>query len=541
VQPGRREARSILGRRIPEPVTDDAPILSIRAISHEDVAGPPLAKRCRVLRQTTLTFVLLLGAPAAAQERGRSIDVRQAVALAAHNNPKLAAAGVDVTIADANVISAAGVDDFLWDASAAWNRSRLEYVPGTPVQQTKGDDVLLSTSLTRLLPTGGTVGLRLSTDVARGEYVSDFGSGPQTSTATYQAPSVQLFAAHPLLRGVGERVARAQRHRAVVARSVAGLERDATAATVVRDVVVAYWDTLEASEERGILDALAESARQQLEAVQAAISVEKQPPSASAEVKVAVALRQDAAIAAEQTLRAQSAELSRLLGVDADPGVAPWNMTDTADVVPTGASFDAALASAMDHNPHLAAIRERGRSAAIDVDVRRNGTLPELDLAVSGGTLGNAIDAGSAFAQLGTFHTYNMQIALIAQEPIGRHAARGALQAASEELHKTKLVETDVAAQIRSAVVREVGVIDGAARRIAALADAIDAATLDLAAERARFEVGRATNFDVLRRQQELAETRLRLLRARIDYLEATTAIEALTGDILPHYGVVVR
>jgi outer membrane protein len=86
-----------------------------------------------------------------------------------------------------------------------------------------------------------------------------------------------------------------------------------------------------------------------------------------------------------------------------------------------------------------------------------------------------------------------------------------------------------------------VGAIDAARQRIAALADTTDIATLDLAAERARFEVGRATNFDVLRRQEELAETKLRLLRARVDSLEAAAGVEALTGEILGHYGVSVR
>jgi outer membrane protein TolC len=161
-----------------------------------------------------------------------------------------------------------------------------------------------------------------------------------------------------------------------VARDVAGLERDATAAIVIRNVVLAYWDTRLASEELEILNTLTESARQQLLAVEAAISVEKQPPSASAEVKVAAALRQDAALSAEQALRSQSADLARLLGVEVEPRAAPWTVTDRPDVVPADVSFEAALATAMDRNPQLAAVRARGRTAALDVDVRRNGMLP---------------------------------------------------------------------------------------------------------------------------------------------------------------------
>jgi outer membrane protein TolC len=83
--------------------------------------------------------------------------------------------------------------------------------------------------------------------------------------------------------------------------------------------------------------------------------------------------------------------------------------------------------------------------------------------------------------------------------------------------------------------------MDAARRRIEAIARTTEAASLDLAAERARFEVGRATNFDVLRRQVELADARSRSLRARIDYLRAMAVLDALTGDILVRPGVRVR
>jgi outer membrane protein TolC len=308
-------------------------------------------------------------------------------------------------------------------------------------------------------------------------------------------------------------------------------------------VVVAYWETRIASDDLAIFDELTESARQQLAAVQAAISAEKAPVSAAAEVKVAVALRQDAAYSAEQALQAQSAELGRLLGAGADPDAqrARWDTTDHPDLPGGHVSFEVALASALDHNPQIAAVRALGRASAIDVTVGKNGLLPELDLSLSGQTLGNASDLSTALGQLAGFRTYAVQVGLVFQEPLGRHAATGSLQVAVERLHKTRLDEEAISGQIRAAVIRDVAAIDAASRRIDALTDATDTAALDLAAERARFEVGRATNFDVLRRQGDLAQTRLHLLRARTDYVEAIASLEALTGDILPRYGVAVR
>src|SRR5262249_7535962 len=105
-------------------------------------------------------------------------------------------------------------------------------------------------------------------------------------------------------------------------------------------------------------------------------------------------------------------------------------------------------------------------------------------------------------------------------------------------LRKARLGERDIAAQVSAAVLRAVAAAEVARRRVEVLARSTDAATLDLAAERARFEVGRSTNFDVLRRQDELASAQLSQARAKVDQLTAIAQLEALTGEILARHGV---
>lgn len=483
-----------------------------------------------------LALALATAALGPARAEGpRALGLREAVALAVRNNPTLATAVVDVAIADAGVLAARGADDFVWDAAGTWTRSRHEVVPGTPVQQSRGDHGSFSTALSRPLPTGGSVGLRLSMELVRERYLSYLGPQPELSTYDAGVPALRLFVAHPLLRGAGVEVARAQRRRASVARDVAGLERAATAANVVRDVVVAYWQTHLASEELAIHRALSESARQQLLAVEASIDAGKLPRSASAEVKVALALRQDDALAAEALLTGQSLELARLVGLEA-PFLAT---TDRPDFTPQPVA--AALETALASNPQLLALRAKERAAGIEVDVSRSEMLPQLDVALSAGTEGNASDTALAFRQLRTARSYDVQVALVFAEPIGRHAAKGALAAARAAADRAHLTTVELAGQIRAAALRQAATIDAGARRIAALADTTAVASLDLAAERARFEVGRATNFDVLRRQDELAQARLHELHARIDYLRARAELDALTGDILSHHGVTIR
>ncbi|HXI60421.1 MAG TPA: TolC family protein, partial [Polyangia bacterium] len=427
-----------------------------------------------------------------------------------------------------------------------WAKSRNAIVPGTPVQQTHADDLLLSTAVTRPLATGGALGLRLSADLSQADYLSDLGDGSgklAPSTVDTRLTSLSLFGSHPLLRGAGTNTARAQRRRARAARDIAGLQRDAVAAGLVRDVVVACWNTLLTAEETEIRRALTESAREQLQAVQAGIGVGKQPPSAAAEVAVAVALRQDDAIAGEDAARAAAIELARLLGGDVDEPVAETTIVEPLDsaTIDGGWSFDSAVAAAMERNPELALARARGQASTIDVEVGENGLLPQLDLAAAGGIRGNADNFGGALGQLGGARSYDVQVGLVFQEPLGRRWAKGSLGVARAERQRARLSEADIIAQVRSAVLRQVGLIKAASRRMAALSETVKAATLDLDAERARFQVGRATNFDVLRRQEELAQARIHVVHAKVDYWCATANLEALTGDILGHYRVVVR
>jgi len=461
--------------------------------------------------------------------------------LAAQRNPTLAATALDVSIANADVTAARGADDTIWDAAAGYQRSRRVVVPDTPIQLPRTDAFILSTSLTQPLPSGGQVGLRLSTQWARNQYWTDFGGGPDVSTANSIAPSVELFASHPLLRGAGVSVARVQRRRARAAHDLAVLSREIVASALVRDVVTSYWETLFARGDLEIRRALTESARQQLLAVQAGISVEKLPSSAAAEVEVAVAVREDNAIAAEAALRAQSFELARLVGLDLDESTPPIDVSDTPDTSLNLEAFDTTLAAAMDHNLELAAIRSKGHAAAIAVDIAKNDALPTLDLAVQGGTSGDSDATSTALGQLSHARSYDLTFGLVFREPLGRHTAQGALGAAEASSSKLKLNEVDLAAQVRSAVLRQRAILDAARHRIVVLANTVETATLDLEAERARFMVGRANNFDVLRRQDELAEAQSRSLRARVDALRAAAELEALTGDILGHYGVALR
>ncbi len=509
------------------------------------------------MRVSALLLVLIgIAAPRAFAQgpaEGRTLALRDAVALAVRGNPTLLAAGAEVRIATAAVQAARGLEDFLLEAEGNWEQSQRELVPGIPTQQRRTDDVAGALSLIKPLPTGGRLGLGVVGQFQRREFVSELGTMSATDLALDDAPpmgtirsdvdeyvpALRLRFAHPLLRGFGVGVARAPRRRAAVQQDLALVERDGTAATLLRDVESAYWELAYATQQLVIRRSAAGSAREQLRQVQANIEVGKQPRSASAEVDVAVAFRDQSVLVAEQSLAERGLELARLCGLRPRTRAAA-RLVAADDPQPPARALDegAAVQAALDRNPQLLAARAQGRAAGIEVDVTRNGLLPQLDLAVEGGPSGNAATPRDAYRRLTGMDNYFVAANLVFRLPLGRNVAHGAHDAARETVQKVRLQESEIADQVADAVLRGVIAVDTARRRVEVLARSTDAAALDLEAEKARFEVGRSTNFDVLRRQDSLAEAQLTHLRARVDQLKALAFVDALTREILARHAV---
>ena len=84
---------------------------------------------------------------------------------------------------------------------------------------------------------------------------------------------------------------------------------------------------------------------------------------------------------------------------------------------------------------------------------------------------------------------------------------------------------------------------DGYADTLASIASSTLAPQSGLTADsiRARFEAGRSTSYDVLRRQDELQHAQLKEARALVDVRLADAAVDALTGAILDHFGLGLR
>jgi HAE1 family hydrophobic/amphiphilic exporter-1 len=334
-------------------------------------------------------------------------------------------------------------------------------------------------------------------------------------------------------------VARADRQRARAGRDLASADREGLAAALVRDVVSSYWALAHARQQLEIRRLSVAAARDQLERARANIAVGKQPQSASAEIEVAIALREDAVLLALQDSSDAEVTLARLCGEAPGTRLAAADSLPALDPLAQAApDAGAALARALDRSPQLAALAAQQRAATLELLVTENGLLPQLDLALAGGPVANAPSARAAYDQLTGLRSYAVMAQVALELPVGRHAARGARDAARAGLERAALGEADVRAQIAAAVAQGIAALETARRRALLLTPSLKSAELDLEAERARFDVGRGSNFDVLRRQDALAVMQLLMLSAELGWQQASAQIDALTGNNLRQHGV---
>lgn len=485
-------------------------------------------RRSPTLKVSLLAAVFALVAGAAdgfAQEQAPALSLADALNQAVKTDPKLELARIDVAIARAAVLAATGIDDWVIDGLVSGSSVRLAGF-GIDEQNT----FTAEANLTRALPSGGTLSFH-----AEGVY-----RRTQSAAGTNEnyTDTVTATLTHPLLAGRGEHIARAGVARARLSTEQVSLAITARALAAVRDTIMGYWSLALAQREVEIRKSSLELAEVRLRITQTGVTAGAVAPSELFAVEQAIATRSEDLALAELAFAREAIALRSLIGMDLGANAWALSATDAPAVDPTPIDLEAQLATALSENPTLQAFSARGKLASLDVDVAENGLLPELDAWITIGPSGFSDTFGGALENLVTVDDFTVSAGLSARHTIGNRAAKGAVERNRELQRRVRFELQDAKNQVIQTVVNAVKVAEVARRRIEISQRAIELAEKNIEVEQSRFELGKATNFDVLQRQDELALARLRQVRAAIDYLEATTLLDAATGRLLSRFGV---
>ncbi len=462
----------------------------------------------------------------------RTTTLPELLQLAVKQSPSLANAKLDIEIAEARIAQTRSRDDWQIRAQLTVNSSQ-SYIAGIALD--RGTRVALNADVSRLLPTGGTVTLHAGSTFDRSP---SFGAGGGLTNNWFDEVTGTI--AQPLLRGRGRFLYEVNERRATLSRDASTLGKRLVAIQTVQAVIAAYWDLVLAEQQVAITQSSLDLAKERLRITIIGNEGGKVPRSEIPAVQQIIATREEDVLNGELGVLDRSIALRRAVGMAIGNG--ELGLRVDTDLATRDTSWDLGQLSerAFTASPELAQLAKQDASARLDIEVTENGLLPQLDAALTLGPTGQDEKFATAWKNVGLFKSVQVGGSLTYQHSLGQENVRGLAREQRSLRRKLEVTGADIRAQLAQTMARSVAQLELAKRRIALSQRAIELANENIKVETDRFNLGKATNFDVLNRQEELRQSELRKAQAMIDWHKAETVVQSLTGDLLPTYGITV-
>lgn len=462
----------------------------------------------------------------------RSVTLPELLQIAVRQAPSLQTARIDIAIAEARIQQSWARNDWLVQGQLFGSRAEFLTAGLTSTTTRIGG----TADLSRALPTGGTVNLHVASTYQETDN-SEF-PPPLDTVSTLWTDEISGGIVQPLLRGRGRALFEADEARATLARDASVLTTRLIAIQSVQAVIAAYWDLVLAERGVAITQASLDLARERLRVTTIGADGGKIPRSEIPAVLQIIAIREEDVLNGELGVLDRSIALRRAAGLPIGAGELGLRVATDLETKDQPLDLGQLVERAYTASPELARLSKQDAGAAIDVAVAENGLLPQLDAALSLGPTGSGASFGDALKDLVELNAIAITGSLTFSQSLGRNAARGLTREARETRRRLQVTAVDVRAQIAQAMARAVAQVELARRRVTLSQRAIDLANENIKIETDRFNLGKSTNFDVLNRQEDLRQAELRKTQALIDWHKAALVVEALTGDILPRYGI---
>ncbi|OIR04125.1 outer membrane channel protein [mine drainage metagenome] len=348
--------------------------------------------------------------------------------------------------------------------------------------------------------------------------------------------NVTLNLTQPLLSGAGTTANLAAIRRAKLGVGIASLAYKGSVLQVIDNVENAYYNLCFNFDQLGVK-------KHSLELAQAlyneAVSRRQVGVATDLDVlqaKVGVEQARQGVILAMQSLQDSQDSLFNLIGqFEFTDVLRPVRFPTVSIDVPT---FDAAYKLAQENQPNLLASQMTVKQYAIDASTARNARLPSLDLGASLGYNTRESTASRAYNEIGSNGGYDWQVGLTFSMPWGLKAENARYRSALHTLDQSRTqllqLEQNLMLQVRSAVRAVRANLDSV--KVAATATQLSEQQYEL--ERARFAAGLSTAQLVLQSQDNLEQTRMSELQAKVTLRIAVAALQQLEGTSLEHFKV---
>ncbi len=470
------------------------------------------------------------------ENEARGISLSDALHIAVARNRGLREAGLRIRSAAATARAASAVFDTNLSANLNVVNQQAEFLPDQFFAITSLKKYSMDMQISRVLPTGGMVGVQFSTSRTDQTMTIAMGGAPTERESKTFANSFTFVFSHPLLAGFGKDVTTAQIRKARIQVDAERLAREAKALALVRDVVTAYWNLWMAWQERSVVETGLKVAQSQLELTKSLLAVGNAKPSDLLAVENALAQRKGDLLLSRVRILQAALQLKNLLGMDLDDTLL---RPAEAELPYVPRSLPPALVEiTLERSRELAQLQKQLESLRQDELLARQGLLPKLNLTLSAGPTSSANEFSASWENLVKFSAYTIAGGLSFSWSVERTQAQAQLELLESTRENLQVQRENIAQSLTMAVLLARESMRTAERRIELARVAVESAQAHLKLENDLFQLGRGTNHSVLLRMAELDAARLSQIKAIYDYQTAWVQIQALSGDILQEYGL---
>lgn len=358
--------------------------------------------------------------------------------------------------------------------------------------------------------------------------------------------SVNLSYTQPLLAGFKTDNQRAAVETQTIQAQITDLQVLSQVENVIGQVQESYWALRAAIEQieiqRRSLDQAAQLVEQNRVRFQVGRGTEYQVIQSEAQLASA----QQALLNAEIQWRSRELAFKQLLlGGAEDPLLTQTiNPVDLPSIAQPAVDIQGAIESALAQRTDIRQQRQQQEISQVNLAVSRNSKLPDLNLTAAyqlQGVGGNLYDRsglggtpvlvqpggyGDGLTSIADFDAPTWSLTLNASYPIGNTASEANLERARLQLRQQELAlreqELAVVTQVTSAGLA----VNNTYLQVQAAQRSREAAEQNAAAEQVRFNVGAATNFELVTAQNQVTTARLSELQAVIAHLNAVAEFD---------------
>ena len=451
--------------------------------------------------------------------------------MAIRYNKEIRAAELLAKTQRARILAAEGDFDTTFVAENLWTRA--DTPTGTvPEDEVRTADGAFSTGFTKRFVSGTEVDLRANLD-----YTDDLdnhaGYDPLVDSDAF------LRIRQDLLRNRGTEI---NRTNIMVARDLWYMARETFRDTLIRtllDVERTYWDLFFSQADLKVREDQLARANRLVSVAEAQVRVGGVAPIEVTRAKSNVGLQAIAILDSRNRIATLRRRLLLLLGfVTSAEAPDTLALTDSPPPPTDSMTLEACLETAYEKRPDCVRARlDVQRAERLEI-FAENQCLPTLQ--VYGGVglrgLDDHIDGSAGDMASGEYDTWEVGVRL--DVPLGNRTAKGTYQAATMARRRADVRRKAVWEKASREVGDAFDALNTARKRIETASESRRLTAVLLRAEEKSFRLGRSNSLDVISAQQNLATAEREVVRARVAYASALSALLAVRGDFVEAKGL---